>query len=90
MTPMLRAIGHSMLFLLQATAATPHTFAPAALAFVMAHQVTCTMLASWAFSACVSGLLEPDATSSKFYRWFYKTSHTFAGNLDRWHGTAPR
>lgn len=33
--------------------------------------------------AAVDGLPAPDATSSKFYRWFYATANTVAANYFR-------
>lgn len=42
-----------------------------------------TLLSYHAVGAAVDGLPAPDANSSKFYRWFYKTSNTIAANYFR-------
>ena len=34
-------------------------------------------------SAAIGALQAPDATSSKFYRWFYSFANTFAANVTR-------
>ena len=40
-----------------------------------------TIVSYWVFSAAVGGLEEPDASSSKSYRWFFRFIHILAGNL---------
>lgn len=42
-----------------------------------------TLLTYHVISAAVDGLPAPDASSSKFYRWFYATANSVAANYFR-------
>ena len=52
-------------------------------AFLAAHMFWVGMGTLWFFSAFVSGMPEPDATSGKAYKWAYNSLHAFAANLDK-------
>lgn len=41
------------------------------------------LISYFAFNSAVGALEAPDATSGKFYRWLFKFSNLFAGNLNR-------
>lgn len=54
------------------------------IALISAHQVTSTLAASWLFSAAVSSMPAPTATTGGFYSWLFNFTHVLAGALDRY------
>lgn len=49
--------------------------------FIMQHQIICTSIAYWVFSAVVSGMPCPMPNGSLGYQWAYNTLHTLVGNI---------
>lgn len=49
--------------------------------FVMAHSTVFILGAYWLFSAVVSGMPEPGASSSTAYVWIFRSLHTLAGDI---------
>jgi hypothetical protein len=49
-------------------------------AFYAAHPTLSTLGAYYVFSAIVSGMPDPDTTSSKGYLWLFKTLHLLAAD----------
>ena len=41
------------------------------------------LITLWVFSAAVSAMGAPGATSSQLYQWLYRFGHLLAANLDR-------
>ena len=52
-------------------------------AFLVAHQTASTLTAFWILSAAIGSLQMPDATSGKFYKWFFSFSNAIAANVSR-------
>lgn len=53
---------------------------------IVQHQFAAGVAALWIISAAVSSMPDPKPTSSDGYVWFYKFSHTIAGNLTQTFG----
>ena len=53
-------------------------------AFIAAHQVIATLAAYWIFSAAVSAMPKPIATSSAAYVWLYTFLRLIAANIDQY------
>jgi len=51
--------------------------------YVLAHQTLVSLGGYYLFSAAVGSLPMPDATSHKFYRWFFQFSNTISANISR-------
>jgi len=51
------------------------------LQLIRQHQFIAGIAALWLYSAAVGSLDAPDASSGKFYRWFYRFAKTIAGDL---------
>lgn len=49
--------------------------------FIVQHQSISVIALYWAFSAAVSSMPDPEATSSKGYLWLFRFLHSVAGNL---------
>lgn len=49
--------------------------------FVMQHQFAAGVGLVWVISAAVSAMQEPDASSTRGYRWLFRFAHTIAGNI---------
>jgi hypothetical protein len=46
-----------------------------------AHPYAETAAVFWVFSAAISSMPDPVATSGGFYRWLYAFTHTLSGDL---------
>ena len=51
--------------------------------YISAHPTMFSLIAYYVMCAAVGSLDMPDATSGKFYRWFFKFSNAFAANINR-------
>jgi len=51
--------------------------------FLKLHPTTVTLAVYYVTSAAVGSLPMPDASSHKFYRWFFQFANTLAANVTR-------
>ena len=51
--------------------------------FISAHPTTFILLSYYVASAAIGALPMPDATDSKFYRWFFQFANTVSANVTR-------
>lgn len=56
--------------------------------FIVAHQVLCTLAGGYAWSAFISALPAPTATSSAMYQFWFKFFNLLAANIARAKSTA--
>jgi len=53
------------------------------LSYISAHQTLFALAGYYVLSAGVGSLPMPDASSGKFYRWFFQFSNTLGANITR-------